>query len=335
MENPHNNLDHLELGYRAMMIPSSVSSNPYPQKPLNISGKTFPYLKPQSEPQRQQQQQQRTVKPEAHSGGVNIQKFSRWLKWRFIVITMSVFLIELILGAWPVIALSIWGWTSIYVIGHFLWWIKAGLLLPAVIRNMGTSYDLASESVKYSGRINSAGESLYKVFWNSAYTWDLTLWSMTSVLGHTTISLLLIILTIFTRHVIPSTLQWILLLVFDVVAIIESVASPWFVMDRAINRPTLKAREDVLKQGARWDSDDDNDEGGGDDYYSSSTRNNPKIINAAFLHNPWLKASKAAKNSSSTRSSKPPSLLSPAHIQGKIYQKKPSRKQQRKKKKKK
>ncbi len=343
MENPHNtNLDHLELGYRAMMMmETSVSSNPSPQSPLAISGKTFPYLKsPPQRPQRQPQQRP-AVKPEAHIGGVNIQKFSGWLKWRFIVITMSVFLIELILGAWPIIALSVWGWTSIYVIGHFLWWIKAGLLLPAVIRNMGTSYDLASDSVKYSGQINPSGASLYKVFWNSAYTWDLTLWSMTSVLGHTTISLLLIILTIFTRHVIPSRLQWFLLLLFDVIAIIESIASPWFVMDRAINRPTLQAREDILKQGGRWDSDDDdtnNDNNTDDDYYY--TRKQPKIIKAAFIQNPWPSASRTAKNNnSSIRSSDLPSLLGPAHIQGKIYRgggkKKTAVKKQHRKKKKK
>jgi hypothetical protein len=179
-------------------------------------------------------------------GGVDVSAHSWFLRWRFLWVTLVVFLAEAILGAWPVVALSVWGWTSLFALVHFLWWFKALLLFPAVMRNMAAPWLLASDQVKHQGQLRSSAPSLWRSFWNSAYTWDLTLWSMVSIFGHALASAIILILTLVTRSVMVSTLQWILLIVFGAVAIIESLVSPWFVMGWAIDRPALQARESSL-----------------------------------------------------------------------------------------
>ena len=189
--------------------------------------------------------------PPPRIGGVDVSNYSWFLRWRFLWVTLIVFLAEAILGAWPVVALSVWGWTSLFALVHFLWWFKALLLFPAVMRNMAAPWLLASEPVKHQGQMRSSSSSssppsLWRAFWNSAYTWDLTLWSMVSIFGHALASAIVLILTLVTRSVMSSTLQWILLIVFGAVAIIESLVSPWFVMGWAIDRPALQAREASL-----------------------------------------------------------------------------------------
>jgi len=236
----HRDTDRMEQGYRAMLVSgdavnyNSVSVSDPPPTMLPMAVPAPPPLK---------------RRREHRVGGVNVTKQAWWLRWRFLWVTLAVFLIEAVLGGWPVAALSVWGWTALFAIGHFLWWIKAALLFPAVLRNMAAPYLLASDGVTYQGELSAPSMSLCRSFWNSAYTWDLTLWSMVSVLGHTTVSAILLILTLVTRPIFSTTTEWILLIVFDGVAIIESIVSPMIVMDWAIERPTQSAREHVLATG--------------------------------------------------------------------------------------
>ena len=231
----------LELGFVAMQVHTKPAGVLTPTQDPEAQSTATPQTKPKTD-------------PNVHTiGGMIITSHIWQSRWRFFWVTMVVFLVEATLGAWPVVALSLWNWTALFALPHFLWWIKALLLLPAVLRNMARPYKLASAKIQHPGNPEPVG--IWRYFLNSAYTWDLTMWAILSILGHTIISGIILLFTLVTHSVFDTNLEWILMLVFHVVAIIESIISPMIVMYYAIDQPTRQIQERVLSESTTLPED--------------------------------------------------------------------------------
>lgn len=145
---------------------------------------------------------------------------------RFTLVAGSIVVLEIVLGAWPVVATSIWGAHAVDTWIHFLYWIRALFLFLAVLQNRWAPWRLAPRQKH---------PSALERFLGMTASCELGTWVMLSLLVHALLSFILLLLVAVLKHEFHSNAQWALSLAFDAVAILESIGSPMLVGQFAID----------------------------------------------------------------------------------------------------
>lgn len=145
---------------------------------------------------------------------------------QFTMVAGSVVLLEVTLGAWPVVATAIWGSRAVDTWIHFLYWIKASFLFLAVVQYRWAAWKLSPQRHR---------PSVFERFMGMTVSCELGVWVLLSVVVHALLSFVLLLLVAVLRNEFLSGTQWGLSLAFDVVGILESLGSPMLVGQFAIN----------------------------------------------------------------------------------------------------
>lgn len=155
---------------------------------------------------------------------------------RFTAVAGAVVVLEAVLGAWPVVATSIWGSRAVDTWIHFLYWIKAIFLLLAVVQYRWTPWHLAPRRLQGKPDPNgttASGDgvplyrpSVFERFMGLTTSCELATWILISLVAHALLSAIVLLLVLVLQNEFLSNTQWVLSVVFDAVGILESVASP-------------------------------------------------------------------------------------------------------------
>lgn len=139
---------------------------------------------------------------------------------RFTVLGGSIVVLEAILGAWPVVAIVLWGSHAVDTWIHFLYWIKGFFLFLAVLQTRWAPQRFARDDP------TPRSLSFFELCVGATVSCELSTWMLISVVAHALLSSIVLLLVLVLRREFLTTTQWILSVVFDGVAIIESVGSP-------------------------------------------------------------------------------------------------------------
>lgn len=138
---------------------------------------------------------------------------------RFTMLGAAIVVLEGVLGSWPVVATAIWGHHAVDTWIHFLYWIKAFFLALAVLQSRWKPYRFAQNHTHGT-------PGILELCVGATASCELTTWLMLSMIVHALLSSIVLLLVLVLQHEFQSNTQWILSLVFDAVAIVESVCSP-------------------------------------------------------------------------------------------------------------
>jgi len=139
---------------------------------------------------------------------------------RFTALGSFIVILEIILGCWPVVATSIWGDDAVDTWIHFMYWIKAFFLGTAILQTRWAPWRLAMNA----GPANQLG--LLQLCVGATASCELSTWIMLSVIAHALLSSVVLLIVLVLQTEFENNTQWILSVVFDGVAIIESILSP-------------------------------------------------------------------------------------------------------------
>lgn len=141
---------------------------------------------------------------------------------RFTMIGGSIVVLEAILGTWPIVATALWGSHAVDTWIHFLYWIKGFFLFLAVIQTRWSPERFAK------GMTNPTPRSLtfFELCVGATVSCELSTWMLISIVAHALLSSIVLLLVLVLRREFLSNTQWVLSVVFDGVAIIESIGSP-------------------------------------------------------------------------------------------------------------
>lgn len=112
---------------------------------------------------------------------------------------------------------------------HFLYWIKAFFLFLAVVQNRWAPWRVAAARRRQtSPQPQGVGymEQIFESCMGATASCELATWVLISVFAHALLSAIILLLVLVLRHEFQSNTQWILSVVFDAVAIVESILSP-------------------------------------------------------------------------------------------------------------
>ena len=176
------------------------------------------------------------------------QKLSRWEKIqyssalsRFTVLGVSILIVEVTLGCWPVVATSIWGRHAVDTWIHFTYWVKAFWLFLAVFQSWcapwkfkllekqlhQTRYIDLETQEEYRKHERKESLGFFRFFLGATASCELEAWMMISIFFHALLSFIILILVLVLKHEIASNTHWVLSVIFDAVAILESIGSPY------------------------------------------------------------------------------------------------------------
>lgn len=164
---------------------------------------------------------------------------------RFTIIASAVIVLEAILGSWPVVATSIWGSHAVDTWIHFLYWIKMVFLLLAVLQFRWAPQRFAVGAGPYRQL------GYLQLCMGATASCELSTWILLSIIAHALLSTIVLLLVLVLQNEFESNTQWILSVVFDAVAIAESVGSPLIVTSFGLGpimelHPTVFVRKDSL-----------------------------------------------------------------------------------------
>lgn len=160
---------------------------------------------------------------------------------RFTLLGGIIVVLEVILGSWPVVATSIWGMHAVASWIHFLYWIKAFFLFLAVFQSWWAPWRFQMNAW---GRSNGAGRrradrpGMLEFCLGATASCELGTWMMISIFVHALLSSVVLLLVLVLKHEFESDTQWILSVVFNGVAILESIGSPLLLTNFGL-RPIL------------------------------------------------------------------------------------------------
>lgn len=170
----------------------------------------------------------------------NLAKRYAAYRFRFTSIGVSIVILEFCLGAWPIVATVLWGKHAVDTWLHFIWFLRAFLLATSIIQNRnapwrlhyhghdgpfrgsksysGTEGPATAPSVDYQGMLASCI--------GATASFEFSAWILASVILHAMLSAIVLLLVAVLESEFSSSLQWILSLSFNGIAIIESIGSP-------------------------------------------------------------------------------------------------------------
>jgi len=166
-------------------------------------------------------------------------------RFRFTCVATSIVILELCLGAWPIVATVLWGSHAVDTWVHFIWFLKAFLLAASIVQNRNAPWRLHyhgegrdqhgrpirtrsgyvytkeeehQDSINYGGMLASCIGATASLEFSS--------WILSSVILHAMLSALVLLLVAVLKNEFSTFLQWVLSLSFNGVAILESIGSP-------------------------------------------------------------------------------------------------------------
>lgn len=171
---------------------------------------------------------------------------------QFTAVAGSVAMLEIVLGAWPVVATALWKSHAVDTWIHFFWWIKAFFLMLAVCqqywaaRRKRNKYNSKRQTKVAGGVSVTSPSTTFELCVGATASCELSTWIMISVVGHALLSGILLLLVLVLRSEFLSNTEWVLSLVFNVVGIVESIGSPVLVTSLSIRSaaplPPLRRR---------------------------------------------------------------------------------------------
>ena len=161
---------------------------------------------------------------------------------QFTAVAGSVVMLEIVLGAWPVVATVLWKGHAVDTWIHFFWWLKAFFLMLAVCQQYWATRRKRNKygSTRRRGQTKFAGLNVtsplttFDLCVGATASCELSTWIMISVVGHALLSGILLLLVLVLRNEFLSNTEWVLSLVFNVVGIVESIGSPVLVTSLSI-----------------------------------------------------------------------------------------------------
>lgn len=150
---------------------------------------------------------------------------------QFTAVAGSVVMLEIVLGAWPVVATVLWKSHAVDTWIHFFWWLKAFFLMLAVCQQYWATRrkrrnKYRKRQTKFAGLNVTSPLTTFELCVGATASCELSTWIMISVVGHALLSGILLLLVLVLRNEFLSNTEWILSLVFNVVGIVESIGSP-------------------------------------------------------------------------------------------------------------
>jgi hypothetical protein len=142
-------------------------------------------------------------------------------RYRFTATAIMIIILEVALGAWPVVATVLWGRHAVDTWIHFIWFLRAALLFASVVQNRNAPWRLhyhGTPEDTYTGMLGSCIGATASA--------EFSLWILASVILHAMTSAIVLLLVAVLKNEFRTTLQWILSLSFNGVAIAESIGSP-------------------------------------------------------------------------------------------------------------
>lgn len=147
---------------------------------------------------------------------------------RFTVLGSAIVVLEVTLGTWPIVATSLWGSRAVDTWIHFLYWIKAVFLFLAVVQTRWAPWRFTMEG-RNDPRPQRRGLERFgylELCMGATASCELSTWILLSVIAHALLSTIVLLLVVVLQNEFNNNTQWILSVVFDGVAIVESVGSP-------------------------------------------------------------------------------------------------------------
>lgn len=151
----------------------------------------------------------------------NLAKLRDKHRWRFTSVALTIVALEAALTAWPIVATVHWGNRAVDTWIHFLWPIRAFLLLAATIQNKHAPWKLHAKSQKGTDDDGFFGQCV-----GLTASCEFSLWILTSVIMHALLSAIVLLLVAVLKAEFSTTLQWGLSIGFSAFAIVESIGSP-------------------------------------------------------------------------------------------------------------
>lgn len=168
---------------------------------------------------------------------------------RFTVLGGAIVILEAVLGSWPVVATSIWAHHAVDTWIHFLYWIKAFFLALAVLQTRWKPWRFTHNRPALIDR----ELGILDLCVGATASCELSTWIRISIIVHALLSSIVLLLVLVLQHEFESNTEWILGLVFNAVAIAESVGSPLILLNFGLQPyfqegPTLFQSERIASE---------------------------------------------------------------------------------------